>query len=448
MKLEHTPTTPAEGSSLHNATGTRLCGPWLALARMLWIAMVVLILAFFVASIPSFIASLDNVCKTAVCQALLPPYSVRQYQAAGFSVNFVLIYIYAILVLFWLAYLTIGAVIFWLKSQDFMALYSSFALVTFAVTFNSSSLVVLVPGWGLPIQTIAFLGNVFMGSYFYLFPNGQFVPRWTPWLIVGWIVYSGVSYLFPNSPLAQSWPISLLLPLLLVSVLVAQIYRYRRVSSQVERQQTKWVVFGVSIGLSGFLLVQFLYFFNVLSIFQHSPLSDLIAGTADYMFLILVPLSIAFAILRSRLWNIDFIINRTLVYGTLTGILLLVYVGSILLLQYLLRGIMQQNNGVAIVVSTLVIAALFQPLRRRIQRIIDRRFYRSKYDAAKTVAAFSATQRNEVDLEQLREHLLAVVQETMQPSHVSLWLRPPEQASKKQATWSSTPPAPKDGEEY
>jgi hypothetical protein len=316
------------------------------------------------------------------------------------------------------------------------------------VTFNSSSLVVLVPGWGLPIQTIAFLGNVFMGSYFYLFPNGQFVPRWTPWLIVGWIVYSGIVYFFPNSLLAQSWPISLLLPLLVVSVLVAQIYRYRRVSSQVERQQTKWVVFGVSIGLSGFLLVMFLYFFNVLPIFPHSPLSDLIAGTADYMFLILVPISIAFAILRSRLWNIDFIINRTLVYGTLTGILILVYVGSILLLQYLLRGIIQQDNGVAIVVSTLVIAALFQPLRRRIQRIIDRRFYRSKYDAAKTVAAFSATLRNEVDLEQLREHLLAVVQETMQPSQVSMWLRPPEQASKKRATWSSTPPAPKDGEEH
>ena len=137
MNLQHTPTTPAEGSYLHNAKSTRLRGPWLALARILWIAMVVLILALFVASIPAFIASLDNVCKTAVCQALIPTYSVRQYQAAGFSVNFVLIYIYAFLVFFGLAYLTIGAVIFWLKSQDFMALYSSFALVTFAVTFGS-----------------------------------------------------------------------------------------------------------------------------------------------------------------------------------------------------------------------------------------------------------------------------------------------------------------------
>src|SRR6266516_817757 len=333
MNLRHAPTTTAEDPYLHNATSPRLRGPWLMLARIIWIAVVVLILALFVASIPAFIASLDNVCKTAICQTLIPPYSVKQYHVAGFSVNFVLIYSYAVLVFFWLAYLTIGVVIFWLKSQDFMALYASFALVTFAVTFNSSTLVVLVPGWGLPIQTIAFLGNVFIGTFFYLFPNGRFVPRWTPWLIVGWIVYSGVSYFFPNSPLAQSWPISLLLPLLLVSVLVAQIYRYRRVSTQVERQQTKWVVFGVSIGLSGFLLVQILYFINVLSIFQHSPLADLIAGTALYMFLILVPLSIAFAILRSRLWNIDVLINRTLVYGALTVILTLVYVGLVIGLQ-------------------------------------------------------------------------------------------------------------------
>jgi hypothetical protein len=225
---------------------------------------------------------------------------------------------------------------------------------------------------------------------------------------------------------------------MLASLLVAQVYRYRRVSSHVERQQTKWVVFSMVTGLAGFSLVVLLYFDNVLSIFQLSPRSDLIAGTALNIFILLIPLSIAFAILRSRLWDIDIIINRTLVYGTLTGILTLVYVGSILLLQYLLRGIIQQNNDVAIVISTLVIAALFLPLRRRIQGIIDRRFYRRKYDAARTVTAFSAVVRSEMDLSQLSEQLIAVVQETMQPRFVSLWLRQPEQDGKGETSHVST----------
>jgi hypothetical protein len=151
--------------------------------------------------------------------------------------------------------------------------------------------------------------------------------------------------------------------------------------------------------------------------------------------LLLIPLTLGIAILRYRLWDIDILINRTLVYGTLTASLALAYFGLIFALQYLLRGMINQNNDVAIVVSTLAIAALFQPLRKRIQAGIDRRFYRRKYDAAKTVAAFSATLRNEVDLTQLREQLLNVVQETMQPAHVSLWLRQPTrtESQKRQA---------------
>jgi hypothetical protein len=425
MNVQHATTEVTESRERHSSA--RLQGRCLLLGRIVWIAVVVLIMALFVASIPAIITTLNTACTTATCYLFFAPYSVKQIQAAGFSLNFYLTYLYAIQVFFWLAFLTIGAIIFWLKSHDFMALYTSFALVTFAVGFNSSTQAAYLPAaWWLPIQTIAFFGSVLFGTFFYLFPNGRFVPRWTGWLVVGWVVYSVVDYFFSNSPLNDSWLIKLLFLCLVVSLLVAQVYRYRRISSQLERQQTKWVIFGVSIGLVGFSLVIVLYYSNLLlSIFQFGPRYDLIAGTAIYVFILFIPLSIAFAILRSRLWDIDIIINRTLVYGTLTAILALVYFGLIFVLQYLLRGIINQNNDVAIVVSTLAIAALFQPLRHRLQQVIDRRFYRRKYDAAKTLEAFSATLRNEVDLTTLSDHLVAVVQETMQPAHVSLWLRPP-----------------------
>jgi hypothetical protein len=149
-----------------------------------------------------------------------------------------------------------------------------------------------------------------------------------------------------------------------------------------------------------------------------------------------IPLALGIAILRYRLWDIDILIRRTLVYGTLTVILTVVYVGLVIGLQTLLRGIISQNNSVSIVLSTLAMYAFFQPLRRRVQPMIDRRFYRSKYDAAKTVAAFSATLRQEVDLDLLSKQLVSVVGETMQPEQVSLWLvqresRPPRQVERK-----------------
>ncbi|HLX56265.1 MAG TPA: hypothetical protein VKR83_04505, partial [Ktedonobacteraceae bacterium] len=235
------------------------------------------------------------------------------------------------------------------------------------------------------------------------------------------------------------------------AIIYSQIYRYRRVSTPVQRQQTKWIVLGVTVAV-GYVIGISVIFLLISSLQNPNPnsLGGVIGSIVftDILFsvgFLLIPLSIGFSILRYRLYDIDLLINRTLVYGSLTALLALLYFGLIVALQALFQGLFHQNNAVAIVVSTLVIAALFQPLRRRIQSIIDRRFYRRKYDAAKTLAAFSATLRNEVDLTELSEHLLTVVQETMQPSHVSLWLPPAKPGRTQQTAWRSTPPVSSDG---
>ncbi len=212
-----------------------------------------------------------------------------------------------------------------------------------------------------------------------------------------------------------------------------QIYRYVRVSSYSQRQQTKWVVFGFA-GLLGLDLLYALIGMLFPELAAPDSTYQLINATLPSITYMLFPLSVGIAILRSRLWDIDVIIRRTLVYTILTLILALIYVGLVFALGALLRSLFgeQQQNPLVIVASTLIIAALFQPFRQFLQRFIDRRFYRSKYDAARTLTNFAATLRSEVDLEQLSDHLVTVVQETMQPSSVSLWLRQPEKST---PTW-------------
>jgi len=195
------------------------------------------------------------------------------------------------------------------------------------------------------------------------------------------------------------------------------VFRYRRAGG-VERQQIKWfafagVLFGGSLVFSGFL-------------------GEDLPGAWDALFetVTFAPLYVAVgvAILRYRLYEIDTLINRTLVYGSLTALLALVYFGGVATTQATFRVLtgQEQQPQLAIVVSTLVIAALFNPLRRRIQSFIDRSFFRRKYDAAKTLEAFSARLRDETNLEQLTDELLAVLQDTIQPTHASVWLRSPK----------------------
>jgi hypothetical protein len=273
------------------------------------------------------------------------------------------------------------------------------------------------PGWETIGGLMVGLGTTIVIFFLFLFPDGRFVPAWTRWFALV------ISILIVISSFVSIWPNLEVIVFLQVAVvgLLSQIYRYWRVSKPIQRQQTKWVL----IGLSGPLLVIILWLtLNPPAETQMPGFPSrytLISYTVPFLAL-LFPLTIAFSILRYRLWDIDLLIRRTLVYTVLTALLLLLYFGSVVLLQQFFRALTGQDSPIVIVISTLVIAALFSPLRRRIQNTIDRRFYRRKYDAQQALAAFAATARDEVEMEKLTAQLIRVVEDSLQPEGASLWL--------------------------
>ena len=272
-----------------------------------------------------------------------------------------------------------------------------------------------------------------------LFPAGRLPSRrWRSlaWLTVAFVIVNVIVSAFSIGVDAGLGPIRnphgiegfsngynvvlFIAPVLYVAVASSLFVRLRRARG-VERQQIKWFVYAAAITLIVIVLGY------IIPSAIDTPLWFERAGWAlNIAVTPAIPVSIAIAILRYRLYEIDTLINRTLVYGTLTATLAAVYLGGVAIIQNIFRALtsQQEQPQLAIVVSTLVIAALFMPLRRRIQGFIDRRFYRSKYDARKTLEAFSAKLREETDLEALGDDLTGVVRETMQPAHVSLWLRP------------------------
>ena len=435
MKLHHVMTQRPLSREQHGEAETRLHRRWLLLAKSVWFALVGLILSVYLASFPEYVAQLQTVCHPAVCSyGQLSPSTVATLQQIGLSLGSYTVLMVVLALLSALVCFGIGAVIYWRKFDDWMALLFSLILVSSGTV---SVLLTVATGFSalrLPILCVDEVSELLFFLAFTLFPNGRFVPRWTCWLLVVFSIVSVIFTFFTNPFTAPLWD-GVLFALfigLFACLVLAQIYRYRYLSNLAQRQQTKWVLYGLTmlaVSVGGFLPVL---------VFPRS-LYPLVFYSVFTCAFALFPLTLGIAILRYRLWDIDILINRTLVYGALTGILVLVYSGSIIALQALLRALFHQTSQVAIVISTLLIAVLFQPLRHRIQAIIDRRFYRRKYDAARILTAFSTTLRSEVDLKELSEQLLAVVEETVQPTHVSLWLRPPEHDRKHETPWRATP---------
>jgi hypothetical protein len=329
-----------------------------------------------------------------------------------------------------------------------LALGMSFALMQFGQAYASYALVaelgslpaprtvvtVLGQGWGAAIIIVPFL--------FLLFPNGHLPsPRWR---LVAWVtLLAGVPLLIlapfvsdeggmapVDNPLVMHGTaaaaisalidpgITVIFAAIVISV-ASLVFRYLRAAG-IQRQQIKW--FAYVAALNGFLVsIDTLGLTNLLLSY---PLGDAVWNVLSGVAFASLYAAVGIAIMRHRLYDIDVLINRTLVYGSLTVLLAATYIGGVVSLQYVLRALTGQGSTLAVVASTLAIAALFNPLRGRVQSLVDRRFYRSKYNAAKTLEAFNVRLREETDLDALSNEVVRVARRTMQPAHASLWLRP------------------------
>jgi hypothetical protein len=283
-----------------------------------------------------------------------------------------------------LGYWLIGGILFWKRSDYLLVLSASMMLVTFG-TIQADTLNWLVeayPVWDLPVALVNFVAEASFFVLFCMFPDGHFVPRWTRWAAAAWIAYWLLGTFFPDSPLnPSSWPAlideSLFLGLL-GSLVLAQIYRYRRHSDQTARQQTKWVVFGFTAALVGFMAVELIGWIFALT---RPGIPELFYKTVGNAIItlcaLLIPLSIGVAILRYRLWDIDLIIKFTLVYSTLSAVLTAMFAITDTLMQslfFFITGV--EQSRVATFASVIVIAVGFQPLRNLIQGGGDRLFDR------------------------------------------------------------------------
>jgi hypothetical protein len=404
---------------------TRIAPRWLRLAQIAWLVVLALTVAKISIGLPQQYRAMNNICLAPAeeCQQddYLTPQQAEQLEASGNSLA-----TYARMKLAWFLFTAsinavLGLFIFWKRSNDWLALLISASLMLLNSAGLESEIRAAYPVWGSAADVVFSLGNILMFLFFAFFPSGRFAPRWMRWYWLGMILIS----LIPNKLLIVNPVIAnTIIVFYWVSFLIlgpySQFYRYRHESTAIERQQTKWVVFGFSAfagsALLGFILSGLLPKDNAVFALYNGFYFDAVG--------LFLPLSIAFSVLRYRLWEVDLLIRRTLQYSLVTGVLALVFFGSVTVLQSIFSAISGEQSSLAIALSTLGIAALFNPLRKRVQSFIDRRFFRQKYNAELALAAFAATARNETNLGQLTSQMIGTVQDTLQPETMLLWLRP------------------------
>lgn len=391
------------------AVEPHLRGKTLWVARVIWVVLFTMNLVSFIAGIPGLFAAAEQVCPQG-CS--LVPQQQKALANIGISLQAYATIVVALALVIALVSLAMGVFVFWRRSDDWMALIVAlFLAVTPTGNISAFSQPSGPSANSLAISLLSLLLSLPLRATYYgtflIFPSGRFVPRWSWILLVGWVVFIVVFDTLGNTfaYLAIGYLI------FYAGAIVCQIYRYRYVSNAVQRQQTKLVI----VGFVGSLVAnQIFWQTNGLQALQST-----VYGPFTLLFylltLLVLPLCFFLAIQRYRLYEIDVLIRRTLVYGSLTVILAILYLGGVVGLQTLLNATFQAHSGESfsppvIVVTTLVIAALFQPLRSRIQRAVDRRFYRSKFDTHRAIEQFGTSLRQQVDLPNLTAQLITVVQ--------------------------------------
>jgi len=337
------------GASTNLHLDTRLHGCWLLAARVIWLVLALAIVVLNVLALPGVPAALHP-----------PPPAIGVALIMGMNGMCTLLY------------LTISALLFWRRSDDRMAYFCSLMLLTFGGAVFGFLEYAPPPTlvWNLAFYSLFFLGQVSFLTFFYLFPSGRFVPRWTLWCALLYVVY-WVVWIFFQEGLA-SGTLGYLFLLFLLTAVIAQVYRYRSVSTRAERQQTKWVVFGFALAIL-LLIFTRLIFFLLPSDLNNSPVVNyLLGGGSVYLSFMLIPIFIGIALLRAQLFDIDLIIKRTLVYGVLTACVVGIYV---LVVGYLGALFRTGSNLVISLLATGLVAVLFQPLRELLQRAVNRLLY-------------------------------------------------------------------------
>lgn len=352
----------------------RVSGRWLLLARGVWLTLVILTLMIFGISLPVYVTQLHTPCAGSACWfTQLAPGQVKALQGIGLSLDGYVAYMVALTLASVVVCLVVSTLIIWRKADDRMAFFVALMLVAFGPISATSSVMASSSPWQVFNEGLTFLALGLLVLVFLLFPGGQFVPQWTRRVLVvfliGLIPEMFVGPSMPNSPVDQLGFLMVLVEL--ATLALVQLYRYRRVSNARERQQTKWVVFGIAVmGITSASTGVVAFLFSVFA--GHGSLYSLVLNVVNVLVPLVFPLSFGFAMLRSRLWEIDLIINRTLVYGMLTAIV----VGSYVLVVNILGTLLHtSDNALISLLATGLIAVLFQPLRLWLQRVINRLMY-------------------------------------------------------------------------